>query len=185
MPDCLLSYIPERLTNSDDRKNIDEFHLSDILYRRVTDKLLENPFGTISLVDLSHNIGVCGDEEISKKRDVLFSIREDEDFQAYNQEVISLKIISLNDQKRYDKLFPCSKRADLKVRVLLSHAPVPCMYPHAVFRFFIFDAENREVEVTFLNYEKTLGKKKRYKYLRTELRQELAKMIIRKEISYK
>jgi len=117
--------------------------------------------------------------------DVLYSIKEEEDFQKYSQGVISLKFISLNDQDTYDKIYTDTKNDQLRVRIRFLHDPVECMYPHCVFQFFVFDTQDHEgMEVTLHNYNRTLGKNK-FRRLRTRLRQELAKMIIRESISYK
>lgn len=180
---CSLNYIPKRLHFTDERVYIETFNLSDVLYRRVPQSALENPFGSISLTDLSHNIGITNKIEVSKEKDVLYSILEEEVVEIYDQEVIALEVISLNEENKYDKTFHCPKREELKVRALLAHDPIPCMYPHAVICFFIYRNEN-EVEVTMENYRKTLGHNS-YKHLRTKLRHELTKMIVRKEISYR
>ncbi|MBA8986172.1 hypothetical protein HNP72_001306 [Sphingobacterium soli] len=74
----------------------------------------------------------------------MFSILEDEEEKVYEQHVVTLKIISLNEIGRYDKIFFCDKNPEIKVRALLSHDLVCCMYPHAVFPFlFIMNWEKR------------------------------------------
>lgn len=182
---CNLEYIPKRLHHSDERKIIDTFYVSDILYRRVSDKFLDNPYSAVTLSDLSHNIGINNQIEISKKSDVLFSILEGEDFEVYDSfKVLALKVISIDENNHYDKVFNCEKNTNLKVRLLLSHDPVCCMYPHCVFRFYIYNDDDHEIEVTYENYSSTLGDKKKYKYLRDKLRHELSLMIIREAISY-
>jgi hypothetical protein len=181
---CTLDYIPERLKTQDDSLTYDIFALEDILYRRVTQSQVDDPFGNISLTDLSHNIGTILGNEISKSKDVLYSILIEEDFEIYlDYRPLELKIISLNENDCYDKVFVCEKNENNKVRIKLQHAPVCCMYPHCVFQFFIIEADSTETEVTFDNYKVTLGSKP-FKYLRNILRQELSLMIIRKEISF-
>lgn len=180
---CNLEYIPERLHTSEDRDIIDVFYVSDTLYRRASDQILENPYASVTLSDLSHNIGINNNVELSKKSDVLYSILEEKDIQVYDLNVVTLKIISLNDNNQYDKTFVCAKNEGLKVRLLLSHSPVCCMYPHCVFRFFVYNDEGNEVEVSIENSLKTL-KLNKYKYLRDRLRHELSLMIIREAISY-
>lgn len=185
MQGCQLDYIPERLYWKEGQDKIQTCAIDDILYRRAPEQLIENPFGTISLADLSHNIGTNHGRKISKMEDVLYSIKEEEDFIKYPEEVISLKFISLNDQDTYDKIYTDTKNDQLKVRIRFLHDPVECMYPHCVFQFFVFDNPDHEgMEVTFQNYKRTLGQNK-FRRLRTRLRQELAKMIIRESISYK
>lgn len=80
---CKLDYIPERLKTQDDSPTYDIFALEDILYRRVTQSQVDDPFGNISLTDLSHNIGTILGNEISKSKDVLYSILIEEDFEIY------------------------------------------------------------------------------------------------------
>lgn len=179
---CDLAYIPERLHFTEDRPLIDAYAVDDILYRRAKEHEVANPFGAISLVDLSHNIGTNIGYELSKMSDVLFSILEEEKEEVYDQQVVALKIISLNDIGRYDKIFACDRRPELKVRTLLLHDPVCCMYPHAVFSFFVYNEFNEEIEVSYKNWGETLGQKM-YKHIRTKLRHELSKMIIREVIS--
>ncbi len=185
MEGCLLDYIPERLHWKEGREIIQSWAINDILYRRTKKSLLENPFASISLVDLSHNIGTNHGIKISEKEDVLYNIKEEEELIKYSQEVIGLKIITLNKRNTYDKFYTDIKNDHLRVRIRIVHDPVKCMYPHCVFQFFIFDEVNQEgIEITFDNYKRNLGKKK-FSRLRTSLRQELAKMIIRESISYK
>ncbi len=181
---CNLKYIPERLHYKNDSVIIESFFIKDTLFRRITEELKDNPFN-VSLTDLSHNIGVNNTIEISKSKDVLFSLKEDEHKEVYeNQFPIKLEIISLNETNGYNKILICDKKENLKVRILLKHDPICCMYPHCVFQFFIYDDEDCEIEVTFSNYKTTIGHNK-YKYLRDKIRQELGSMIIKEEISYK
>ena len=179
---CELTYIPERLHFTEDKNLINSYAVDDILYRRAKENEVVNPFASISLIDLSHNIGTNIGEEISKMSDVLFSILDDEEEENYDLQVVSLKIISLNEESKYDKLFFCDKDHNLRVRAHLSHKPVCCMYPHAVFQFFVHNDQNNEIEVSFDNYKDTLGSKK-FKHLRDKLRHELSQMIIREVIS--
>lgn len=182
MEKCSLTHIPERLHYTTDKAIISDFYVGDVLYRRVSEESLENPFVSISLIDLSHNIGTNNKTEYSQDSDVLFSIIESNQFHSYpNQYPIPLQIISVNDENKYDKIFECSVNNQLKTRIRLVHDPIKCMYPHCVFQFFNFDGEE-EIEITFENYKTTLGHN-RYRRIRTLLRQELALMIMRKSIS--
>lgn len=177
---CNLNYIPERLHHTDDRAKITTYQLNDIIYRRVNRDILTY-YGNISLYDLSHNIGTNNGEIISYESDVLFSIREDEDVQSYDDKiVISLSIVSLTENNTYDKVFHCEQN-QVKARCLLDHDPVSCMHPHSVFRFFVIE-DDGETEVTADNYKKTLGHKK-YKHVRDDMRVEITGMIIKQEIS--
>ncbi|GGE18216.1 hypothetical protein GCM10011516_14800 [Sphingobacterium cellulitidis] len=49
--------------------------------------------------------------------------------------------------------------------------------------FFVYNELGEEVEVTYQNWSETLGQKKRYKHISTNLRHELSKMIFREIIS--
>jgi hypothetical protein len=176
---CNLEYIPKRLQNHKCRRLINSFSVGDILYRRCKVEELEDPFKSITLTDLSHNLGFTNNCFISNKEDVLFSIREDENFEKYiDKAVCALNIVNLNTENQYDKFFTQEKNGvKIIVRMQLIHDPVPCMYPHCIFRIW-YDNQI----VTFENYNVTL---KNVNRIRDEIRQELAKMIIRKEISQK
>jgi hypothetical protein len=181
---CNLDYIPDRLKLKDDSAIYETFALDDIIYRRVNDDTIDNPYATISLTDLSHNIGTNFGNEVSKSKDVLFSILEDDGIDIYQDfKPLKLKIISLSESDNYDKFFVCDKSPELRVRVKLQHDPVCCMHPHCVFQFFTYNENEAEIEVSFTNYKETIGAKK-YKYLRDKIRQEFALMIVREEISY-
>lgn len=180
MTPCDLSYIPDRLHYTNGKRIIDEFFVNDILYRRVTQKMLENPFNNITLSDLSHNLGTNNGNQISKLKDVLYSINKEEEESVYTQPVITLRIISVNEQNEYNKVFENPKNSDIKIRIKLTHKPVACMYPHVVFQFFM--TTQTEKEVTFDNYSHTLGHR-RNKQLRTIVRHELASMITKRVIS--
>lgn len=181
---CELDYIPDRLKSTETSPSYNEFAVNDILYRRVTDLQLENPYGTIKFADLSHNIGTNLGKEVSKSKDVLYSILEDEDFEMYEGKIpLELKVVSLDDEGNYNKVFTCDKNEGKVVRVKLLHTPECCMHPHCVFQFFIIDSDGNEIEVTFDDYKKTLGSNS-FKFLRDKLRHEFSLMIVRKEISF-
>jgi len=153
--------------------------VGDIIYRRSKPEELENPFKSISLADLSHNIGINCGNKISKETDVLYSIVESESVEIYSDKLpCTLEIKSLNSSNIYCKPFgPIFKENISYLAVMeLIHDPVGCMYPHCVFRIILNDTE-----ITFENYKETLGVK-RLQQLRTMLRDELASMIRRRAI---
>ncbi len=95
-----------------------------------------------------------------------------------DKEVCTLRIISLNEKNQYEKEFTQEKNGHLATaRIKLIHDPVPCMYPHCIFRIWL-----NGVVVTFGSYKQTL---KKWRKIRTELKQELASMIIQKAVSQK
>jgi hypothetical protein len=109
--------------------------------------------------------------------DVLFSIRANEDFQNYKEKVVCiLEIKNLNSENKYKKQYTQKKdNIDFVGVMELLHDPVPCMYPHCVFRVWI----NEEI-VTIDNRKDTIDK---YKEIRTRLKDELASMIWKKQVS--
>lgn len=175
MSDCRLNYIPDRL-HWDSRPIKEEFNVGDILYRRCEHDELENPYLKISLVEISHNLGTCGEEVISESHDVLFSIREDEQFEKYSdKEIATIEIKKLNEAGQYKKSFTQIKNGgEVTGYITLIHDPVSCMYPHSIFRIYYNDTC-----VGFENYRQTLQKANQ---IRTSIREELAFMLIRKEL---
>ncbi len=170
---CDLPYIPERL-HQNGRVSIPSFNVGEFVYRRARPNELENPFAKISLTDISVNRS-GRNQELSIPDDVLFSIRNEEDFEVYTDlEICTLQIKDLNRENQYAKQF--SDDEDL-LTIKLLHDPVECMYAHSVFEI----ALNNEI-VTFDNYANTL-KAKRHRKLRSQVRQELATMIIQRTIS--
>lgn len=175
MEECTLNYIPKRL-HWGNKRMLHTFRVGDILYRRCKPEELQNPYQTMSpLCELSHNIGTCCHDTISEEPDVLYSIKEDEPIEKYDRATYQLKIISLNSNKRYSKEFTETKNGIVhRSQLELLHDPVPCMYPHCVFRtWFNSDIVDRN------NYKSGLGKMKR---LKTKIRHELTTMIYRREV---
>lgn len=172
MPNCELHYIPKRL-HWEDKPILNLFDIGDYIYRRAQSDKLETPFKSISLREISSNIGTCNLIEISKPEDVLLNIDINNQFETYeNYETYTLEIKELLGNV-YIKEFYTEHH---KFIVKLIHDPLPCMYCHCVFRIWF----NNEI-VTKTNYESTLGKKK-FRKIRTKIRQELGSMIRRKEI---
>jgi hypothetical protein len=175
MQGCNLPYIPKHL-HLGEKPKITEYAIGDIIFRRCTPDEIENPFKTVSITELSHNIGISKGESISDVKDVLFNIREDEPDEEYvGQLVCKLKIKSLDDMGQYAKEFRQRKGAvEFVGKVKLLHDPLPCMYPHCLLRVWI----NGEI-VTFRNYNHSL---KKLNQIRTSIRHELATMIFREAI---
>jgi len=175
-PKCNLGYIPVELRTGR-RQVIDYFEVGECLYHRCKPEVLENPYASVSLTELSHNRGGLKRQILCEPDDVLLSIREDENFQKYKDRVVCiLHIKDLNQNNKYRKEYQQEKNGQTQVGVLeLFHEPVPCMYPHSVLRVTI----NGEI-VTYENHAKTLGK---LQQIRTLMKNEIASMIWRSELS--
>lgn len=171
---CSLPYIPLYLHHTS-QELIQCFYVGDILYHRCSPEKLENPYKTVSITELSHNIGTNNKVELSKLEDVLWSTKEEEELQKYDKAVCTLEIKSLNDQQTYHKQFEQEKNGKVYKCVMeLLHDPLPCMYPHCIFRVWL-DGEL----VTYDNYKSTIRKLKKIK---TQLKQELGNMIVQREV---
>ncbi len=174
MCDCCIKHIPTRL-HSKDKLQIDLFEDGELLYRRCSAKLLENPYATISLTELSHNRSGHKNEIISNRDDVLYNIVSEtpERYSTYENgekiEVCVLKVKNPDNTIQYIKHFG-------DYELMLLHDPVPCMYPHCIFRI-----AHLGTKVTFENYKDTL---KKDKIERNQIRHELSGMIIREEIEF-
>ena len=178
MNKCGLTYIPNHL-HWDDKPIIDEFEVGDVVYHRCSPDKLANPYLSISLTELSHNLGTNKGDFISNENDVLFSIKEEEPFQSYEGKAICvLEIKDLNTNNKYHKTFEGEKLGKKHIgEIAFLHEPDSCMYPHCVFRIWLDG-----VLVNYENYKETLGN---VKNVRTLLKDEFTKMIRRREISQK
>ena len=176
MQECNLHYIPERLRKGN--KNIlDYFEVGEFLYRRCDEKEMENPFATPSIAELSHNRGGLKENILCEAGDVLYNINIGDEFEKYeDKKVCTLVIKDLNEQKKYKKAYIQEKDSETYNCVIeLLHEPDPCMYPHCVFRVWL----GNEI-VTPDNHKKKLGK---LHQIRNSLREELASMIVKKQVS--
>lgn len=172
---CTLTYIPDRL-HSTNKQPITQFSVGEFLFRRCKPEELANPFAAISLTELSHNRSGLREQALSLPDDVLFNILENDPVEIYELEVCPLEIIDLNESNQYSKFFEEEKNGErIIVRMDLLHDPAPCMYPHCIFRIWVGD-----IVVNFDNYKASLG---RYNQIRTKIREELASMIVTKNIS--
>jgi len=175
MQECSLPYIPVRL-HQQNKLNINQFEVGEFLYRRCNELELENPFATITLTELSHNRGGFNENILCNPEDVLFSIREEEEFEKYDKVVCSLRIRDLNKDNGYKKEYnEVKNNQTISCTIELFHEPEPCMYPHCVFRIKLGD-----VIVIFDNNKQTL---KNYNIIRNSLREELASMIVKRQVS--
>lgn len=172
MEPCQLNYIPEKL-QTNDRLALQSFDVGELLYMRCAADNLSNPYNSITLSELSHNRGGSNENPISDPDDVLYNIRPDLDFEKYPDKVVcTIRILDLNEQSQYDKSFSDGSNA---ATIRLIHEPLPCMYPHAVFRILF----NEEI-VTYKNYKDNLKKANK---LRNSLKTELASMIVTQTLS--
>lgn len=170
-----MPYIPERL-HMKNRSCVETFEVGECLYMRCNPKVVDNPYKEISIAELSHNRAGLAADILSVPEDVLYSIKLDEPFEKYEGKVIcTLEIKSLTPEHKYHKTFTQEKNGELYTSVIeLLHDPEECMYPHSVFRVWL----NGET-ITKDNFGKTIGKLNK---IRTELKEELASMIKRKQV---
>lgn len=172
---CPLKHIPENLQTKD-KPTVHTFEVGSELYRRSSKEEIENPFAKISIADVSVNRSVLNGQKISEECDVLLNIR-DSSPEKFDQQVCLLRIKDLKDDNTYDKIFKQEKDGVTRIaRFILSHVPEPCMYPHCAFRVFLDGVEIKD----FKHYNSTINKLKKIK---TELKQDLATMIVQREIS--
>lgn len=169
---CTLPHIPERL-HTKERLALKEFFIDEELYWRCKPKI-ELPYSAITLSDVSHNRQGHSENIISESLDVLWNIDASKDFEKYEYDIVVLKIKELLPNHTFSKQF---EEDNYKVSMSLIHEPINCNYAHTIFKF-IFQLDT---EVTFKNYDDTLGSKKAKK-IRSLCKIEIQKMIIRKEL---
>ncbi len=171
---CFLEHIPKNLHRRG-RKLCKKFYLHEEIYRRCPTHLIDNPFATITLSDVSLNRQGNPRKSICQPDDVLFNVVDStgHNVPKYNESVIILKIKRLLKNKTYKKVLTYNGNTLI---MYLKHSPEPCNYSHTVFEFVLNDSI-----VTFDNYNNGL-KKNAYKRLRDDCRLEISKMIIRHEI---
>ena len=133
---------------------------------------LSNPYNSITIAELSHNRQGLNENIISEANDVLYNISSKNSFEKYDKEICSIKIKDLNNEEQYDKFFTDQHNS---ANIKLIHQPVPCMYPHTIFRIIL----NGEI-VTFDNYKTGL---KKLNKLRIIIKEELASMIYTETLS--
>lgn len=175
VPECELPYIPERL-HQGNRGPISTFEVGEHLYFRCNAEVLDNPYKSISITELSHNRKGLSSETLSNPDDVLFNINLDETEERYTGlEICTIEIKSLDSNYQYVKNFTESKNnVDHNCTFKLIHDPAVCMYPHCVFRVWI----NNEL-ITYDNYNQTI---KKLNKIRAFLKEDLASMILQREL---
>lgn len=180
MEDCSLPQIPARL-HANGRPELPLFEIGEQLYRRCKPVEVENPFASLSLVDLSVNrTGPADIAPLCEEVDVLrnFSSENEEEW-IQNEVAVSMVIKELNEVGTYSYVttLPDGGVPVTDTCVLtLAHDQIPCNYAHSAFQLRL-----NGKEVTFGNYKDSLGDKK-YRKFRDKCRFELGKMIIKGEI---
>jgi len=173
MYSCELHYIPKRL-HWDKKPLITVFRIGDLIYRRCKPEELENPFGHISLREISHNVGTANGIKISIPTDVLYNVDPEDENEIYEGRIPCIMDIKELNENQYCKTYEEENNIICVLRLV--HDPLPCMYSHCNFSIWI-----NEEKVTKENYDTTLNIKL-LKKLRIKIRQELALMIKREEI---
>lgn len=172
---CDLEYIPVRLKTLD-KEALETFSIGEHLYYRCKPEVLENPYKGISVAEVSHNRS-GENNTISNVEDVLYNIVPGLNFEKHDLEICTLEIKDLNQENKYHKEFPLDPDPKITSTATMDllHDPHPCMYPHSMFRVYL-DGEL----ITLENYKGTLNKSPQ---IRSMIKHELAKMILRKEVS--
>lgn len=182
---CSLSYIPRRL-HSNGRPDIPDFFIGELLFRRCPPEIKDDPFGKISLIDLSVNRSGKSGSPISFPKDVLLNFAPTEKtagVEQFNEEIVALELKEVNHHKTYVKSriiqreITKGKNKSIDAHsccICLKHKKIECNYSHCTFEVY-FDG----VEQTFENYSKSLGK---HNSLKTWCKNEIAKMIIKEEV---
>lgn len=174
---CDIPYIPVRLHTAG-RPDLPAFSIGELLYRRSPNPA--SPFDGISLVDLSVNRQGSAQAPLCEPDDVLFNFNPGNNKgPRLKEHIVILEIKELTPERIYEKeqKYPLQIEEYALVhncRMRLCHRKEECNYAHCAFEIF-FDG----VEMTFGNYKQHLGK---HKQLRTWCKNELAKMIIKREV---
>lgn len=169
---CLLNYIPQHL-HANDRPNIAEFNIGEFLYRRCKIEEIDNPFDSLSLVDISVNRQGFGENILSTPEDVLYNTSQEKypALQRFDMHVSYLEIEELNDQLAYEKSNAIEHN---ECTILLRHKKEECMYCHCAFEIYY-----NGTEMTWENYKDSLGRNSK---LKTWCKLELSKMIMKEAV---
>lgn len=169
---CTLPHIPIRL-HSDNKITVNDFFIGEELYYRCSSGECAKPYQSISLYDISHNRNF-GDNKKYPKEDVLFNIDMNTKIEKYENKEINVSVINtLNNDNTFEKTIVSEDASELIAKILLTHDPLPCMYPHCVFKISL-----NEITVTKENYDEVLNKKSRiFKNIRRDIRLELTSII--------
>ena len=186
MKPCSNSLIPERL-HTNDKPEVQNFDVGDNVYRRCNDAWIDDPFGQVSLYDLSLNRATLAGETVSLPDDVLLNIEaESQDNLYYKEATITLTIMEVDAAiGSYYKLLSSQSDTlsdgtvrDHELSILLKHDCLACNYAHCVIELR-YDGEvvNKD------NYSALLGKKKgAAKRLRNAARIEIEAMITYRQL---
>ena len=183
-PLCILPHVPTRLYWDGYFKKNNFFH-DEKLYWRIKKENTENPFGTITLTDISVNRSGISPQILSEPQDVFINITGEGEPIYKEFDVIELSIKKIELDRKPQKLyqFPeimTENVSQVSVILQLIHDPLPCNNAHSMFRF-IFDKEI----VTFDNYKTSFGGNgKPLKRLRQICRDDIHKMIIRRIVDF-
>lgn len=183
-PLCTLTHVPTRLHWDGYFKKNNFFH-DEKLYWRIKKENTDNPFGTITLTEVSVNRSGISPNILSEPQDVFINITgEGEPFyKEFDVIELGIKKIELDKKPQKEYHFPEIKTENvpqISVMLQLIHDPLPCNIAHSMFRF-IFDKEI----VTFDNYKTGFGGNgKLLKRLRQICRDEIHKMIIRRIVDF-
>lgn len=172
---CSLKHIPTKLHRRG-RSVCNRFYINEEIYRRCPSHLIDIPFASITLSDISVNRqGKPNKKPICFPDDVLYNTKDisGPNFPKYPESIVVLKIKKLLKNKSFRKILTHNSNI---LTLQLKHDPLVCNYSHTVFELTL-----NETVITFDNYDSLL-KKKAYKILRDNCRLEIAKMIIRREI---
>jgi len=172
---CQIEYIPHHLKRNG-RDPINEFFISERLYKRWKNPNTNHPYTDISLTDLSHNRQGTSENILSEPSDVLFNIDSKDGCERYDEAYIAIEIMELTDDQKYYKEIVDDKNSAIWAEITLEHTPLVCNYSHCEFVFY-FKGE----KVKWVNYGATLGSTEA-KTVRKTCRNELSKMFVRKEI---
>ena len=153
-----------------------------MIYRRCPAANIEDPFNTIKLADVSVNRQGPAEQVYSEPEDVLFNYNpENGKGETLDEAIVSMRISEVNFEGKYVKSETYSQPSKKDgnpvsniCEIQLKHKMDVCNYSHCAFEIF-YNGE----QMTFENYKKSLQKNS---YLKSWCKNELSKMIIRKEI---
>ena len=181
---CNLAHVPARL-HWDGHFKEDKFFHDEKLYWRIKKENKENPFGSITLTDISVNRSGISPQYWSEPQDALINITGEGTpiYQGLDVIELSIKKIQLDKEPQKIYQYPETQNENIpQIAVILQliHDPLDCNKAHSMFRF-IFDNNI----VTFDNYKSGFGgSAKSLKRLRQICRDEIHKMIIRRIVDF-
>lgn len=175
---CKFKHVPKRL-HLDDKDIISSFEVGEQIYRRCKPEQIENPFNSISIADVSTNRQGFQENIISVPEDVLINTTSNSPEILDEQVVCVLEITDLLKSGIYFKEFSQTKGDAIHVAALeLVHDPTICMFPHCEFRVHL---NGQQVGIN----EYGIVIRKKLREIHTSLKQALASMIIKNQISQK